>query len=108
MFTFPSSRTGAPRMPRLFGLLLVGALIAAIPALGLTAHASGVPGTTSSPTPTANTARPPCPPVAAAPVTAVTTTERAQPTFPIRAAFYYGWGATSTNFTPTYGKDDPC
>ncbi|MTD12912.1 hypothetical protein GIS00_02995 [Nakamurella sp. YIM 132087] len=30
-----------------------------------------------------------------------------QPRFPIRAAFYYGWGSTSSHFTATYGTDDP-
>jgi hypothetical protein len=30
-----------------------------------------------------------------------------QPHFPIRAAFYYGWGSSSTHFSQTYGTDDP-
>lgn len=30
-----------------------------------------------------------------------------QPRFPIRAAFYYGWGSSSTHYSQTYGTDDP-
>ncbi len=29
-----------------------------------------------------------------------------QPTFPVRAAFYYGWGQSSHHATPQYGTDD--
>jgi len=52
--------------------------------------------------------RPPCPPKATAPASAHTALQKSQPHFPIRAAFYYGWGSKSTHYTQTYGVDDPC
>lgn len=50
----------------------------------------------------------PCPPHAASPLVARTTSQKSQPHFPIRAAFYYGWTSRSSHYHPTYGSDDPC
>jgi hypothetical protein len=50
----------------------------------------------------------PCPPRVSAPLPAKTTSEKAQPHYPIRAAFYYGWTSRSSHYHPTYGSDDVC
>jgi hypothetical protein len=61
-----------------------------LPALALVAAGLGLPA-----------GAPPAPPVP----TPVPVAD-AQPSFPITAAFYYGWGQTNTRFTPLHGTDD--
>lgn len=69
-----------------------------------TSSATAAPAGTLTPSAAA-----PCPPVAAAPIAPANAWERQQPkNYPIRAAFYYGYGSVSTRYSPTYGNDDPC
>lgn len=79
-----------------------------VTALGLTASTGFDHATANAGRTTVVPAHPPCPPAATAPALARTSTEKAQPHFPIRAAFYYGWASKSTHYHQTYGVDDVC
>lgn len=85
--------------------LTAAAVVLALPVIGITVGAGSGGGSTTA---AAAATRPACPPKAAAPVTPKTSYQRWQPRFPIRAAFYYGWGAKSSHYHPSYGSDDPC
>ncbi len=74
-------------------------LPAALTGVALAAALALAPSTAAGPAPVA-----PAPARTDAP--AVVPVADAQPTFPVRAAFYYGWGQSSHHATPQYGTDD--
>ena len=80
----------------------VGALTLMVVIAGVPPMAAGSTGGPVSAPVTAAAAGPAAPVVPIRPVGS-----DPQPRFPIRAAFYYGWGSTSTHFTATYGTSDP-